>query len=358
MRPRRGAPALPALAGKQPPRELTRMRYIPLMPFRPLTAGLLLLAASACSTQKPLFHADGYHNNLYSYRVQYASGAELVGPEWTLENFQLDDAGKPKATKVGPDYRYTLEADIDGDGKLEKSEEMDLVDLRLVHKRTAGRIWLTSMPLSQTLADTDLSVLAKHLVNAVAGTGLRIERISDALNVRQQTYATRVLQEEPVRVDGAPAHRITFEMASVDQLKLDPNSRWQRISAVLMRPGFLWGPADAKDTARLFPVLLIAGYVAQPDQFDAGVSDFDAFVRRIDFQPADVATLEGKVLACAGERKLIRILVIRDDNLRVLSPDLGGDQTDCAKDVLAEHSWDFTVRKSFIFRKPGAASPK
>lgn len=61
-------------------------------------------------------------------------------------------------------------------------------------------------------------------------------------------------------------------------------------------------------------------------------------MRRIDFQPADVASLESKVLACAGERNLIRVLVIRRDNLRVLSPDLGGDQASCAKEVLADSS--------------------
>lgn len=40
-----------------------RAGYTRRVPFKSLAAGFLLLAASACSTQKPLFRADGYHNS-------------------------------------------------------------------------------------------------------------------------------------------------------------------------------------------------------------------------------------------------------------------------------------------------------
>jgi len=315
-------------------------------------AVVLALSAAACASQPKSFRADAYHHGLYGYLVDYESPGQLLDSEWKLENYQLDEKGQPDVTKVGPKYRYTLYADLDGDGTLEPSEELDFVDLRLVHRRTAAEIWLQTIPMSQTLAETDLAVLGKAYVNAVAGSGLLVERIGDAITAKKQTYATRIVEEKATSIDGAPAHRVTFEMASVDQLELDPKSRWQRVSVVLARPGFFWPPPDAKKLEQLFPVLMVAGYESQPDRFAENLPAFEGFVRRISFEPVEVADQVSRIHTCAPDARAIRAVVLREDALVVLSPDLDGAQTDCVKSALGDHSWPtLTLRRSFVFRR-------
>lgn len=310
-----------------------------------LAPALVVASTSLACASQSAFRDDGYYNVRYSYRVGYASPGRLSASEWILENFQLDGDGHPTSPKVGPAYRFMFHADVDGDGTLEPAEELDLVDIGMVHKDSAARLWLSSIPIDQTLAQTDLKVLARGFVEAVSGTGLRVERIGAG---KQRTYATRVMDEEAVEIDGMPAHRITFEMASVEQLKLDPNSRWQRVSIVLVRPGFFWAPQYPKSSSQLFPVLIIAGYEAQPDRFEANVGDFDAFLRRIAFVPGDLAADAPQIAACAPGKDPLRLVVVGNE---VVSQDLGGDEASCVRKhlwnkVVSKHTW-----KSFVLRK-------
>lgn len=310
-----------------------------------LTLALVVASISLGCASQSAFRGDGYYNDRYSYRVGYTSPGKLSGSDWILENFQLDADGQPTSPKVGPDYRFMFHADVDGDGTLEPAEELDLVDVGLVHKSSAARIWLSSIPIDQTLAQTELKVLAKGFVEAVSGTGLRVERIGVS---KQRSYATRVVDEKAIDIDGLPAHHITFEMASVEQLELDPNSRWQRVSIVLVRPGFFWAPKYPKGPNQLFPVLLIAGYEAQPDRFQANVGDFEAFLRRIAFVAGDLAADAPEIAACAPGKDSLRLLVVANE---VVSPDLGDDETLCVRKFLWNKVVSKSTWKSFVLRK-------
>ena len=56
-----------------------------------------------------------------------------------------------------------------------------------------------------------------------------------------------------------------------------------RVKLVLIRPGFAYEVADRDDgrASVAFPVLLIAGFANQPEDYASGVADFDEFVSRV-----------------------------------------------------------------------------
>ncbi len=304
-----------------------------------------------CATTPGQFRDGAWNNEHYSYRVKYAAGdQQLMDSDWVLENFQADEGGRPTVPKEGPDYRHELELDADGDGKLEKVGKIDTFDIRLVNRATAATLWLSTIPVSQVLADTELAVLSKEFVNAVAGAGLRVTRVGDSIEAHQQTYATRIIEEKRIDVDGFAAQRVVFEKASVDQLKLDPNSRWERIAVVLMRPGFFWAPPYATSTKQLFPVLLVAGYSGRPEVFDKGVAAFDAFLSRIVVDATDVSAHMGELLACSPKRGTLRVVARRGPPETILSPDLSADESTCMKKVFVERMWPKFPNKSYVFR--------
>jgi hypothetical protein len=102
--------------------------------------------------------------------------------------------------------------------------------------------------------------------------------------VVEHRQAAVIVEQGPAIMAGRPAYAATLDVANVDQLKLDPGARTQRIQLVLMRaPNDEKIVRDEQDPRKTltYPVVVLAGYSNMPADFQTGLNDFHEFLRRL-----------------------------------------------------------------------------
>jgi hypothetical protein len=255
----------------------------------PITSVLLalLLATSGCVSIDPQFAADAYRNHTFPYVVGYADPAHrnVMGTDWRLDNFVVNRDGLPSSAKSGDAYRASWSFDLDGDGTADWTCDVPLYDLRFEHRRDGGVVWLRTFPVSDSLSQKELRLLAHDYVDEVAGGSYFAVNLAGHAIVQDVRFATVVLAEEPTTVGGLAAYRVTFDVANVDQLRLDPNSRAARVIVVIVRPPYVVVAQSRSSRARL-TTLMVIGYANAPEYFDAHVAEFDGLLSRLVLIPA------------------------------------------------------------------------
>ena len=232
----------------------------------------------------PAFSAKGFRNSVHGYKIAALSGADasqgvLMPNEWQLDNYYWDH--KNLKPKVAPEYKTKLEFDLDGDGTFEHKEDAFIHDLRWVHARHHGIIWVRSVPVSTQLRHVDLDVLLADYVNEVSGAGYEGVAFGESHRVVEHRYVAKLLRQTPGTLAGQEAIDSELEVANSEQLKLDPKARWQHVRLVLAR-----GPTDHYEKPRdggdllPFPVVLVLGYENSPDHFAEGQADFEGLLSR------------------------------------------------------------------------------
>jgi hypothetical protein len=253
---------------------------------------LALPLAAGCATGNGSFKADGFHHNDYPYVVHYGTPAarEFLGPDWRIDNYIVSSDGSPGQAKTAAGYRGIQELDLDGDGKPDNTE-VYYFDLKLANRKTSAVIWIQAIPLGQEESERNLRVLMDHYVEAIAGTGLYALKYQehdtdrDALKqVRARTYAAKVVDSKETKVKNLEAFEATIELANLDQLRFDPSHRASVARVILVRTDYFkdW-VIDAKDM-RTRAVLRV-GYEADPQDFQAGMPDFERFLSLLEFGP-------------------------------------------------------------------------
>lgn len=242
-----------------------------------LVAIATLLAG--CGAQLPgVVSPDGYVSGRYPLVVgkgyDAPAAAGLMPDGWKLDNFNGDE---PKSGKA---YQATIRIDADGDGDFEQEEEGPAFELRFEHLRHAGVVWLRTVPVATELAKKDLHVLTASYVEALAGGQYESTDLGQGTATTvEKRFASSLLSAEPCHLATQECEAATIELANVDQLKLDPKYRSNKLMVVIIRTPFDYSPRRRK---KHFPVYLVAGYANQPGQFEAGLPDFIGFLQHID----------------------------------------------------------------------------
>lgn len=248
--------------------------------------GLLVAMAgsSGCKTSGPLLLPDGgFRHPEYPLQVGYGTSApgEVLGPHWQLENFQYKN-GVAKKPKRSRDYTVEYALDRNDDGKPDLTETWPAVDLRYVHDTTRAVIWLETFPVSSRLAETEPRVLAKGIVDGLSGevtrTAAYARQRGVELRSEGRTVTTFVRQESTCMMGDDEAYSMEFEIADVDQIKLDPERRIRIARLIVIRTGLTWG--RPRSTAR-FPVMMVVGYSARPEDYPTFTPDFEMFLADI-----------------------------------------------------------------------------
>jgi hypothetical protein len=242
-----------------------------------LVAVSTLLAG--CGTQLPgAVSPDGYVSGRYALGVRKGhdapAAAGLMPEGWKLDNFNGDEP------KGGTAYQTTIRIDANGDGDFELEEQAPAFELRFEHLHHAGVVWLRTVPVSTDLAEKDLRVLTEGYVEALAGGQYESTDLGQGTATTvEKRFASSLLSAEPCHLARQECEAATIDLANVDQLKLDPKYRSNKLMVVITRTPFVYTPRMRR---RHYPVYLVAGYSNQPGQFDAGLPDFMGFLQHID----------------------------------------------------------------------------
>lgn len=236
-----------------------------------------------CHPGAPIFDERGFVHPSYGYHIGYGSGRRDVwySGEWRVENYTRDDDGE--WFRLGAaQYWHRPMIDLDADGFADPLGPAYLYDLRLRHVRSNGMIWVRTVPVPLDLQQVDLAVLARNYVENIAGGGVSVAVVGTvAIAVSDRRYASRILDQMPMQVDGMDAYGVVLEVASVEQLQLPGAAPSEHAALVLMRAPFGWREWNASGY-RDWPVLVVAGYSNSPAEFQHGLGDFERLLAEID----------------------------------------------------------------------------
>ena len=270
----------------------------------------LLLLTSACGRiAGGTFDAVGYRHSSLDYRINNVSGAEqILEPHWMLDNYR--DA---TSLRDAPAYLVHRRFDVNDDGRLEDIGQVPRDDLRYVSSRDAGLIWVRTLPLPRALARTEPSVLLRLLVEGIAGTGLVGATLGDGTATPVlRTHSAVVLDERPIEIDGREGVVATIDVASVEQLQLDPSARTARIRLVLVHTDFLVSVGGEGSRRHGFVSgLLMLGYSNLLPEFERSLADFEGLLTRVRMQRVVSAPFAESAVACAAEDGVAALVVDR-----------------------------------------------
>ena len=239
-----------------------------------------VLLVSGCRTGQGALSPTGYAPYDCGYEVKFANREQrsLMAADWRLDNFRGNaDGFRPK---LGSDYEAELFLDVDDDGKTNSLGVLPIYDLRFDHRRNAGVIWISSVPLDSGNKEKELRVLADSLVERFSGGGnvmVQIQGYDRATNTDRR-YAAKLQRRAEGTVAGKPAHSVTVDVSNVDRLKVDPTNVEARITLVLVRTG---ASRSYGGFTLPFPLLLLAGYANAPEDYADGESDFASLMSRV-----------------------------------------------------------------------------
>lgn len=264
----------------------------------PLAA--LLLSACGASAGSTLSR-EGLTDGRYALHVASAEPGVFVSNDWLVENLVRVAPG-PVEQKGGA-YVADYHIDVNGDGTADWFRD-DAYVLRLRHRRTAGVLWSSVVPLPTSMEQTELRVLARLLVGAASRDTVSLAVVDGAVEMSTRRLATRILEERPVAVRGYEGYRVTFEVADVDQASLTPDASWERREVALVRPGFVVLAGRRRAT---LPGLLVLGHANLPEDFETTRPDFDRFIEAFEFREEELAGSRAALRACAPEADLVSV---------------------------------------------------
>lgn len=253
----------------------------------------LILAAGCGGSQLPTqgdFHDEGLVHASYPYRILYADSTNhtFISNAWTVESHRVTPDGRASEHLRAGKYVHVRRLDLDDDGDRDRVRHVYTYDLRLRHRTTNGMIWVRTFPISPALQSRDLRVLAQNYASSVAGgKGYMVASVApEQIDIRERRFATKILDEMPMRFQGREAYGFILDVADVDQLRLSERSRFGRAAIVLVRTNFGWTQQSALGE-RKWPVLMVVGYRNGPDDFVEGLDDFERFLASFRFATND-----------------------------------------------------------------------
>lgn len=247
----------------------------------------LVLGVAACG--RPMIgqlRSAGFVHDSEKYSIGYADPASqgILSSDWKLENGQRPkDEDLYYKPQVFPKWQF----DTNEDGKADAFVEVPSADLRFVHLKHGGVIFLRSIPLDVYEQDLDLDVIAEQMAQGMSGTHWYSFGIGGNESVgHERRSAVLIERSQSVTVSEAAGTAVTYSFADVDQLQMSPASRSGKMELVLLRPGLdfsldRWSGRKPKEWQS--QLMLIVGYWNVPARFEQGRADFEALLGRIAF---------------------------------------------------------------------------
>jgi hypothetical protein len=240
--------------------------------------------AAGCATATGTFQPDGFHHNDLPVVVRYhdPSSWRFVGPDWRIDNFVLDEDGKPGDAKSAQGYVENRAIDYLGDGQPYRPGNAYIYDLKLVNRRTDATMWLQEIPLPMHDKDRSLQALLDNLVESISGTGFYTVRVGyDRSKVRAKTFGARIVQSAPVLFGKFTSLDATIEVVNLDQLKVDPTAKAAVVRVVLVRTAY----TQAVDSYVSASIVTVLGCESKARDFESTSADFERFLTSVQLGP-------------------------------------------------------------------------
>lgn len=221
----------------------------------------------------------------FPYAVSYddPQAKSVLGADWKLETYRRKDRRAPTdpiELERKKDFEATYEFDFNDDDLVDARVKLPIPDLQLVNKRTDARLEVVTLLLDSKLADKELRLLLKEIVDRGSGARALFVGFGRSAASIQKRFATRLIDSQEASLGGQKGVVATLEHADLDQLELNPNARSRRTRLFMMRAPFDYfareGNAGTPNLAKFhkYRVLMLVEYSNTPEDFDAQYPEF------------------------------------------------------------------------------------
>jgi hypothetical protein len=122
-------------------------------------------------------------------------------------------------------------------------------------------------------------------IEQIAGAGYEVVTLNSKQSLLvEKRYAAAVVEKHKSALAGREAFFVVLDIANLDQNKVDPKARRQRVELLLLHTDFSFKTDSINQDVKpsTFPVVMFAGYANVPDEFEAGQKEFHDFLARIE----------------------------------------------------------------------------
>ncbi|MDJ0764427.1 MAG: hypothetical protein QNJ97_15735 [Myxococcota bacterium] len=308
------------------------------------------------------------YTEAYFARILPLDNGALMPEGWRLENYQLDEHGKPAELKFDPDEQGIIWLDVDGDGKEGQVLEYPLYVARFLNTDNDSTIWLRALPYSIAADQAKFSVVMRRFVDDFSRMGHKatcVER--KQCTSGKQRYATRIVSADEAVVFGYPAYIAVVEVANLSRVELSDDSPREYMEIVMIRTDFLW---ESDQSTSAFPVLLIGVHSSFKEDFEEGRGIFRDFIGRLSLELPDALPQDARTatLLCAEIKDTIRLKIGKYNTIvsnrgskqrheavwikkfQVRSPDMDREEIACLENTLVQSDMQ-DISGAFVVRK-------
>jgi hypothetical protein len=240
-----------------------------------------LCLLSGCSTLQGEHRPTAFVSVQRSYSVEYVDRGkrQLLPSPWVLSNFEYDGALPTKERTKG-----RFESEFQWEMKSGAIVRATTTTYELLFRHTSNaEIWVRLLPIPQAMRGRQVRYAAEEFVNSFSGSV-----VSDWLDGSgiARRVATQIIESKAIKVDGHPARQVTFDIANLDQLQLDPNAPRTRARIVLVKAGLRKSILHSQNLQRVAAYLML-GYLNDAARFADEAAAFDSLVQRVKVAPVE-----------------------------------------------------------------------
>jgi hypothetical protein len=257
------------------------MRSFAAVPLAAAGLAVLLIAGCYHHAEASWFTRSSYRaiSDRYGFRYRGGKYPELLPPAWRLDNFE--DTGDGLRIKTRGAYLSTLSWEM-SDGELRRADVVTH-DLLFRHSNTNGTIWVRRLPLPRASRGKAVRVLAENYAGEISGSVY--EAALDS-RVTERRVSTKLLAGGPIEFGSHKGHAVTFDVADLNRLELDPQAPRTRVTVILIEGAFdkhmeLIGGSLTGGGGATVPALLLLGYANDAGVFEAHLPDFNELLTRL-----------------------------------------------------------------------------
>ena len=250
-----------------------KIRLLPI-----ILASVLLI--SGCASSPFLLDQHGLKHKEYPLLVKTKNYEEtgFINSNWMIKNWKYEPGFKVWSRKSGKQFEREISIDLDDDGYKEIVKHYYL-DLELVNKKNDAKIYFDLMPIPKNKGTLDIGFFLDSYVerNSSNVSWFESDRFSLG-SVSEKSYATHVLDKKTFSGDKYEGIVAVVERADLNQLKLNPDHRSDRILVMFIRSNDIHKETISKGNGKVktkkYPGIISTVLVTKPKYFDEMKADF------------------------------------------------------------------------------------
>jgi hypothetical protein len=233
---------------------------------RSFLPGMLALLAGACVSKSGRIESNRFQHQRYPYAVFFDEPVDPAAPFgklWRVDN--LTESTRETTLKGGDDYTFNRVYDLDADGRGDFERLEQRYDLLLEHASDNAAMWITTFPLAERAlpaasGDTSqLATLATRYAAAMAAQG----ELSPAFGPDSSEAPAGSAQAS---IERTRACSLSEREALRADLGFASGGEQRSASIVVVRTGYQETVTDGVSSADRYPVFMIVGVMARPEQ--------------------------------------------------------------------------------------------